>query len=74
MEFKKFILKYSSINSKFLNDFYNIIREDYIERYYEFLIDSEILRKWLQINNRRTFNDTIKRSYKKNVDYKIEKN
>lgn len=73
MEFKKFILKYSSINSKFLNDFYNIISEDYIERYYEFLIDSEILRKWLQINNRQKFNNTIKRSYKKNVDYKIEK-
>jgi len=72
MDFKEFILKYSTINSKFLNDFYNIVREDYIERYTEFLIDSEILRKWLQINNRRTFNDTIKRSYKKNIDYKIE--
>jgi hypothetical protein len=56
-----------------LEDFYNIVREDYIERYNEFLIDSETLRKWLQIINRRTFNDTIKRSYKKNIDYKIEK-
>ena len=73
MDFKEFILKYSAINSKFLTDFYNIVREDYIERYSEFLIDSEILRKWLQINSRRTFNDTIKRSYKKNIDYKIEK-
>ena len=66
-------LFYSSINSKFLNDFYKIIREDYIEKYYEFLIDSEILRKWLQINSRRAFNDTIKRTYKKNIDYAIEK-
>ncbi len=73
MNFKEFILKYSSINSKFLEDFYKIIREDYIEKYYEFLIDSEILRKWLQINSRRAFNDTIKRSYKKNIDYTIEK-
>jgi phage anti-repressor protein len=73
MNFKDFILKYSSINSKFLEDFYKIIREDYIEKYYEFLIDSEILRKWLQINSRRAFNDTIKRSYKKNIDYTIEK-
>jgi hypothetical protein len=55
MEFKEFVLKYSSINSKFLNDFFNIIREDYIERYNEFLIDSEILRKWLKINNRQMF-------------------
>jgi len=73
MDFKSFILKYSFINIKFINDFYNIIKEDYIERYSEFLIDSELLRKWLQINIRRKFNDTIKRSYKKNVDYKLEK-
>ena len=56
-----------------MKDFYNIIKEDYIERYNEFLIDSEILRKWLEIANRRIFNNTIKRSYKKNIDYKIEK-
>ena len=73
MDFKNFILKYSFINSKFLDDFYNIIHEDYIERYNEFLIDSELLRKWLQIKNRRIFNDTIKKSYKKNIDYKLEK-
>ena len=73
MDFETFINKYSFINSKFVKDFYNIIKEDYIERYNEFLIDSEILRKWLQINMKRSFNDTIKRSYKKNIDYKIEK-
>ena len=74
MDFQTFIIKYSFVNSHFVNDFYNIIKEDYIERYNEFLINSEILRKWLQINSRRKFNDTIKRSYKKNVDYIIEKN
>ena len=73
MDFKSFISKYSFVNSKFIDDFYNIIKEDYIERYNEFLIDSELLRKWLQINIRRKFNDTIKRSYKKNIDYIIKK-
>ena len=72
MNFETFINKYSFINSKFVKDFYNIIKEDYIERYNEFLIDSEVLRKWLQIANRRIFNDTIKRSYKKNMDYTIK--
>jgi len=71
MDFKTFLIKYSSVNSKFIEDFYTIIKEDYIERYNEFLIDSEILRKWLNISNRQIFNDTIKRSYIKNVDYKI---
>jgi len=72
MDFETFINKYSFVNSKFVKDFYNIIKEDYIERYNEFLIDSEILRKWLEITNRRTFNNTIKRSYKKNIDYTIK--
>ena len=73
MDFESFINKYSFVNSKFVKDFYNIIKEDYIERYNEFLIDSEILRKWLEIKNKQIFNDTIKRSYKKNIDYKIDK-
>jgi len=73
MDFQTFINKYSFVNSSFVKDFYNIIREDYIERANEFLIDSEILRKWLQISTRQIFNNTIKRSYKKNIDYKIEK-
>jgi hypothetical protein len=73
MDFQEFINKYSFVNSSFVKDFYNIIKEDYIERSNEFLIDSEILRKWLLVNSRRAFNDTIKKSYKKNVDYKIEK-
>jgi len=60
MDFETFINKYSFVNYKFVKDFYNIIKEDYIEHYNEFLIDSEILRKWLQINIKRSFNDTIK--------------
>jgi hypothetical protein len=73
MNFETFINKYSFVNSKFVKDFFNIIKEDYIERYNEFLIDSDTLRKWLKIINRRIFNDTIKRSYRKNIDYKIKK-
>ena len=73
MNFETFINKFSFVNSKFVKDFYNIIKEDYIERYNEFLIDSEILRAWLDINIKRNFTDTIKNSYKKNIDYKIFK-
>jgi phage anti-repressor protein len=56
-----------------VKDFYAIIKEDYIERYNEFLIDSEILRKWLNINIKQLFNSTIKKTYKKNIDYIIKK-
>mgnify|MGYP003704236473 CR=1 FL=1 len=71
MDFQTFITKYSFVNAHFVKDFYNIIKEDYIERSNEFLIDSEILRKWLQISTRQIFNNTIKRSYKKNVDLEM---
>jgi len=73
MDFETFVNKYSFVNSTFVKDFYSIIKEDYIERYTEFLIDSEILRKWLKINIRQKFNDTIKRSYIKNIDYELKK-
>jgi hypothetical protein len=73
MNFQTFITKYSFVNSNFVKDFYNIIREDYIEKYNEFLIDSEILRKWLQIKTKEKLINTIKRTYKKNIDYKIIK-
>jgi len=39
----------------------------------EFLIDSETLRKYLKISNRQIFNNKIRRSYKKNIDYTIKK-
>lgn len=73
MNFKDFILKFTFINSKFLNDFYNIIREDYIERFNEFIINSELLREWLDIKQKQKYTDTIKKNYKKNVDYQITK-
>ena len=73
MDFQTFIKNNTFVDSKFVNDFYDIIKEDYIERYNEFLIDSELLRKWLSINFRKDFNDTIKRSYIKNTDYTLEK-
>ena len=73
MDFKSFLVKYTIINSKFIEDFHNIVKEDYFEKYYDFLIDSEILRKWLKISIKQDFVNTIKNSYKINVDYKLEK-
>ena len=73
MDFKEFLIKYTTISKKFIEDFHNIIKEDYFEKYYDFLIDSEILRKWLQITTHKEFKTTIKHSYKINVDYKLEK-
>lgn len=73
MDFKEFLVKYTTINTKFIEDFHNIIKEDYFEKYYDFLIDIEVLRKWLKINIKQDFVNTIKNNYKINVDYKLEK-
>jgi phage anti-repressor protein len=72
MDQKEFLKKYTTIDDNFIDDFYNIFNEEYMERYNEFLIDSEILIKWLNIKNRRVFHDTIKRSYVLNKDYIIK--
>ena len=73
MDFKSFLINYTTINTKFIKDFYNIIKEDYFDKYHDFLIDSEILRKWLKISIKQEFNNMIKKSYKINIDYKINK-
>ena len=73
MDFKTFLKINSFADNQFIDDFYDIIKEDYFEKYNDFLIDSELLRKWLEINRKQEFNDTIKNSYKINVDYTLIK-
>jgi phage anti-repressor protein len=73
MDFKTFLIKYTTINTKFIEDFHNIIKEDYFDRYYDFLIDSELLRDWLKISIRKEYVSNIKKNYKINVDFIIKK-
>ena len=73
MDFKSFLLKNSTIKKTFIEDFYDIIKEDYFELSDKFLINSNKLQIWLNISSRKDFHDTIKRSYINNVDYIITK-
>ena len=72
MKFIDFLKKYSTISNKFIDDFYNIMNEDYIEKMNEFLIDSDLLQKWLNIKSRDNLVNTLKKSYVIKVDYDIE--
>jgi phage anti-repressor protein len=72
MNFRDFLIKNSFVNEKFINDFYDIIKEDYMTKYNEFLIDSDILQKWLQIKQKQKFRDKIKKLCRKDIDYKIK--
>jgi hypothetical protein len=49
-----------------------MIREDYIERNKECLIDSELLRKLLKINNKKDFINNVDSTYKLDVDFKVK--
>jgi len=71
MKFATFLAKYSTVNARFIYDFYDILKEDFIDKYDEFLIDGDILCKWLKIKNRHNFVATVKRSYRKDIDYII---
>ena len=73
MDFVDFLKKYSTINNEFINDFNAIINSNYMDRLNEFLIDSDVLQKWLGINQRENMISTLKTSYKKNIDYITKK-
>ena len=74
LSFKDFLKKYTTMNEKFLDDFNFLIRDDYMDNYYDFLVDSNKLIKWLNIHNETDFKKNLYKSYKINVDYIIEKN
>lgn len=65
LNFKGFLSKYTTIDERFVDDFYDVIDEKYIERCNSFIIDAEKLRKWLQITTKSEFKKTLANSYKK---------
>jgi predicted RNA-binding protein len=52
LSFKDYLIKYSTIKKTFLEDFFEIIREDYFDMADEFLINSNKLQSWLNISSR----------------------
>ena len=72
--FKDFLIKNSTIKKSFIDDFFEIIREDYFEISDQFLINSNKLQLWLNITTRKEFHSTIKHSYHVNIDYIVTKN
>jgi phage anti-repressor protein len=71
MEFKDFLKKYSNLNNEFIDDFNNIyeFKEDDNNDY---IIDLELVSKWLETRKRK-LKETLVQSYNKNIDYIIQK-
>ena len=72
LNYKDFLKKYSTVPNQFIEDFYKLT--DYKEiNNNEMTIDLNDVIKWLVIQ-KHSAKDTLKKSYIKNVDYKIIKN
>lgn len=71
IEFIDFLKKYSNIPNQFLDDFYKIFNHTTINSN-EINIDLDNVIKWLNITKYGAKN-TLKKSYKKDIDYKIIK-
>ena len=71
MKFKDFLKKYSNLNDEFIDDFNNIY-EFNENNNNDYLIDLDIVSKWLETRKRK-LKETLIKSYNKNIDYVIKK-
>lgn len=67
---QEFLVKYSKIDGKFIKDFIDIQQSDFTRDNYPYIIDLEIISKWLQISEKK-LRRTLCKSYKENIDYII---
>jgi len=67
---KDFLKKYSSISNNFIDDFFSINSYEYFDD--SFVINLDVVAKWLG-SHKGNLKSTLLKSYKKNVDYIIEK-
>ena len=67
--FPDYLKKYSTINSKFIDDFFGLYDS---KDKYNFSINIEAIAKWLNMTTGH-IKDTLLYSYKEKIDYKIIK-
>ena len=66
-----YLKKFSSVNNKFIDDFFGLFNENTNDD--DFVIDIDAISKWLNIL-RGNIKKTLNESYRKNIDYKITEN
>jgi hypothetical protein len=69
MNFKEYLIKYTQLHIDFITDFYTTITGEYINRQMEYLININILKKWIHIED--NLYDQIIKNLKINDDYKL---
>jgi len=69
---ENFLLSHSSINSKFIKDFFGFQKRSELKEYEPFIIDLEDVVFWLEARKDH-LKDTLIESYSKDLDFKILK-
>jgi phage anti-repressor protein len=65
-----YLKQYSSINNKFIDDFFGLY--DMNTNDTDFVINIDVIANWLK-SQKYTLNETLRKSYRKDIDYKITK-
>ena len=71
IKFPEYLKKYTTINNKFIDDFFNLYNEDTTD--VDFVINLDKVNNWLN-SFKRNLKKTLIESYQENIDYKITTN
>jgi phage anti-repressor protein/predicted GIY-YIG superfamily endonuclease len=71
MDLQTYLKKYSSISTSFIDDFFGLYNSTTTAE--DFVIDLDKISKWLK-SQKFTLKDTLIKSYKLDIDYKVTKN
>ena len=66
---QEFLVKKSHVDRQFINEFIEIQNTDIMQEHYPFIINIELIIKWLQITRKNNLKKTLKKSYVKHEDY-----
>lgn len=69
--FVEFIKMHCIIENEFIDEFFSQFNENNINTYNDFIIDLNILLKWLEIKSEKRFIENLRKRFKLNIDYII---
>ena len=67
---REYLIKYSQVDRKFIDDFI-AIQSSTNDEYFPFVINLEVIVKWLNVNQKGEIKRTLIKSYTENIDYII---
>lgn len=68
---QEYLIKHSEVDCQFIKDFIAIQQSDVSREHYPFVVDLDIIIKWLKVQRKGEIKQTLLRSYIEGVDYII---